>query len=125
MIAGVGIDLLEIGRIRRLAEREAFLKGVYTDTERENFREFPAVLAGNFAVKEAVAKALGTGFRGFRARDIEVLRDDLGKPYVNLYEGAARRAEELGVVRVHVSISDTDELVTALAVAETEAGTCV
>ncbi|MBR0402594.1 MAG: ACP synthase, partial [Lachnospiraceae bacterium] len=66
-----------------------------------------------------------TGFRGFRARDIEVLRDDLGTPYVNLSEGAARRAEELGVVRVHVSISDTDELVTALAVAETEAGTCV
>ena len=118
MIVGVGIDLLEIGRIERLAEREAFLNKVYTCEERERFRTFPAMLAGNFAVKEAVMKALGTGFRGMGAADIECLRDELGKPYVNLYGGAAKRAEELGVTDVHVSISDTDDLVTALAVAE-------
>ena len=118
MIIGVGIDLLEIDRVKKLAEREAFLKKCYTDAERERFRAFPAALAGNFAVKEAVSKAFGTGFAGVAPAEIECLRDAKGKPYVTLYGKAAEKAEELGVTALHVSISDTDDLVTAIAVAE-------
>ena len=118
MIIGVGIDLLELDRVKKLAEREAFLKKCYTDAERERFRGFPAALAGNFAVKEAVSKALGTGFAGVAPADIECLRDEKGRPYVNLLGRASERAAELGVTSVHVSISDTDDLVTAIAVAE-------
>ena len=90
----------------------------YTEKEQELAKNSPACLAGNFAVKEAVAKALGTGFRGFGPGDVEVLRDDLGKPYVVLYGGARKRAEELGVTQVHVSITDTKEMAAAVAVAE-------
>ena len=75
-------------------------------------------LAGNFAVKEAVSKALGTGFREFMPIDIEVLRNELGKPYVNLYGGAAKRAFELNVGIIHVTITNTKEYAQAFAVAE-------
>ena len=74
----------------------------------------PAVLL----FKEAVAKALGTGFRAFMPIDIEVARDELGKPYVNLYRGAKALAHELGVERIEVSISNTAEHAMAFAVAE-------
>lgn len=75
-------------------------------------------LAGNFAVKEAVSKALGTGFREFMPIDIEVLRNELGKPYVNLYGGAAKRAFELNVGIIYVTITNTKEYAQAFAVAE-------
>ena len=66
-------------------------------------------LAGSFAVKEAVAKALGTGFRTFMPIDVEVLRDDMGKPYVRLYRGALKRFQEMGMERLEVSITNTRE----------------
>ena len=69
-------------------------------------------------MKEAVAKAMGTGFLGFKIREIEVLRDELGKPYVNLYGNAKLKQEELGIKAFFVSISDTKEYVSAVAVAE-------
>jgi holo-[acyl-carrier protein] synthase len=75
-------------------------------------------LAGDFAVKEAVAKALGTGFRGFGPGDIGVLRDGLGKPYVELAGGAKARLEEIGATAVHVSITNTKEYAFAFAVVE-------
>lgn len=79
-----------------------------------------SVLAGDFAVKEAVAKVFGTGFRDFMPGDIEVLRDELGKPYVNLYGGARKTAEEKGILRLEVSISNTREYAMAFAVGEGE-----
>ena len=65
-----------------------------------------------------MAKALGTGFSGFGPRDIEVLRDDMGKPYEVLYGEAGRLADSIGVTHIHVSISNLKELVAAVAVAE-------
>lgn len=63
------------------------------------------VIAGNFSAKESISKALGTGFRGFSLQDIEILRDNLGKPYVNLYGNCRSLADKLGVTKIHVTIS--------------------
>lgn len=122
MIVGVGTDLIEIARVRKACEKQAFLSRIYTKEECRKFGGNAARLAGNFAVKEAVAKALGTGFRSFWPADIEVLRDDMGKPFVRLLGGALKRAKELGVEEVHVSITNTKEYAAAFAVAEGKTG---
>ena len=95
MILGTGCDLVEIERMKKACEKEAFLSRVYTERERRQAGGKASVLAGDFAVKEAVAKVFGTGFRDFMPGDIEVLRDELGKPYVNLY-GRARKTARKG-----------------------------
>lgn len=74
--------------------------------------------AGNFAAKEAAAKALGTGFRGFGPREVEILRDSLGRPELYFHGKAALRAEELGVSAAHVTISDDAEYAVAFVVLE-------
>ena len=114
MILGVGTDLVEISRVRQAAEKESFRKLCFTPAELEAAAR-PEMLADDFAVKEAVAKALGTGVRGFSLRDIEVLRDPLGKPFVRLY-GAVK--ERCAGTSIHVSISNTDTLSMAFAVIE-------
>lgn len=118
MIYGVGTDLVEIVRVLRACERESFAARVFTEQERREASEHKVRLAGDFAVKEAVAKAFGTGFRSFGPADIEVLRDEAGRPYVRLHNAAAEYAERENILSVHVSISDTDTLVSAFAVAE-------
>ena len=118
MIAGIGNDVVEIGRIEKNMEKQAFLHYVFTDQELAIANHSPAFLAGNFAVKESVSKALGTGFRGFSPKEVEVLRDTLGKPYVNLLGAAKEAAEKQGILRFFVTISDTQELAFAVAVAE-------
>ncbi len=118
MLTGVGCDLIEIERMKKACEKEAFLMRVYTDEERRQADGRLSVLAGTFAVKEAVAKVLGTGFRTFMPIDVEVLRDELGKPYVILHGNARKVAEEKHVTRIEVSISDTKEFAMAFAVGE-------
>ena len=93
---------------------------VFTETESRQAKGAASKLAGSFAVKEAVAKVLGTGFRSFMPGDIEVLRDSLGKPYVNLYGGAQKRFEEMGLTQIQVSISNTADFAMAFAVGEGE-----
>ena len=92
MLIGVGCDLIEIERVKKACDKEAFLSRIYTERERRQAKGDPRVLAGTFAVKEAVAKVFGTGFREFMQIHVEVLRDPLGKPYVELHEGAAKIA---------------------------------
>ena len=118
MLTGVGCDLIEIERMKKACEKEAFLLRVYTEEERRQADGRPSVLAGTFAVKEAVAKVLGTGFRTFMPKDVEVLRDELGKPYVLLHGNAEKLAEEKKIKRIEVSISDTKEYAMAFAVGE-------
>lgn len=120
MLTGVGCDIIEIERMKKACEKEAFLLRVFTEEERRQADGRTSVLAGTFAVKEAVAKVLGTGFRSFMPIDVEVLRDDLGKPYVNLHGGAKRLAQEKAIRRIEVSISDTAEYAMAFAVGEGE-----
>lgn len=120
MIIGVGTDLIEIDRIRKACEKEAFLMRVYTETERRQAGGRASRLAGDFAVKEAVSKVFGTGFRGFYLNDIEVIRDDNGRPYVELYGEAKKLSESLKINRIHVSITNTGSLAMAYAVGEGE-----
>lgn len=118
MIIGVGTDLIEIERVKKACEKEAFLLRVYTEEERRQAGDEISRLAGDFAVKEAVSKVFGTGFRSFELKDIEVLRDELGKPYVKLYRGAEKMAFQLGICRIHVSITNTKQQAAAFAVGE-------
>lgn len=120
MIIGIGNDLIEKERVKKACEKDAFLAYVFTETERELIKQKPNSAAGNWCVKEAVAKAMGTGFRGMKIKEIEVLRDELGKPYVKLYGGALAKQEELSIAKFFVSISDTKYYVTAVAIAEGE-----
>jgi holo-[acyl-carrier-protein] synthase len=118
MITGIGVDLIEISRVLKACEREHFLKRCYTEQEIELIRQDPKKAADNFAVKEAVAKMLGTGFLHFSPADIEVLRNPQGRPFVNLYGNAAELAREQGAAVIHVTITNTKEYSNAFAVGE-------
>lgn len=118
MIIGIGNDLVAVERVAKACEKEGFLTRTFTEKEINAFKDKPQSLAGNFAVKEAVAKCFGTGFRGFELKDIEVLRDTKGKPYVNLYNGALFFYNSLKVTSIFVSISNTEEFAMATAVIE-------
>jgi holo-[acyl-carrier protein] synthase len=121
MVLGVGTDLIEIKRVEKAAQKAAFLKKVFTENELGLYRgrgSGASVLAGCFAAKEAVAKALGTGFSGFGPIDVEVLRDGKGAPKAALANGAKEAAEKLGLTALHVSITNTELYAAAFAVAE-------
>ncbi len=118
MITGIGVDLIEIDRVTKACDKGSFLERYYTEAERKLIRANSKVAADNFAVKEAVAKMLGTGFRSFFPIDIEVLRTTEGKPYVKLYGNAAKLAAEQGVAVIHVSITNTKDYANAFVVGE-------
>jgi len=121
MIKGIGIDLIEVDRIKKAMERKGFLERYFTEKEINLFitsKMNVQKVAGNFSSKEAVVKMLGTGFVEIRLKDVEVLRDHLGKPYVELYQEAKSICEKLGITQIHLSISNTKEFVTAVAVGE-------
>lgn len=88
MILGIGTDIIEIERIEKaILKNERFIEKVFSKEEIDMFKRRNMnmeVIAGNFAAKEAISKALGTGIRSFSLNEIEVLRDELGKPIVKL-----------------------------------------
>ncbi len=90
MIKGLGIDIIEIERIAKAIEKKGFIERIFTRNERPAAANVTHY-AGRFAAKEAVVKALGTGFRGITWQDIEVLNDSLGKPYVTLSPEISKR----------------------------------
>ena len=108
-VFGVGTDIIEIERISDILSRgDRFLDRVLTANEREYLRERGMKhesVASMWCAKEAVAKALGTGIRGFEMKDIEIIHDDLGKPAVLLHSGASETAERLGAGRILLGIS--------------------
>ena len=121
MISGIGVDIVDISRIERLLISPRFLERVFTENERARFERVnhsPQSIAGVFAAKEAVSKALGTGFRGFNTRDIEILPDNSGSPFVHLYNGALERFSYLGGASIHISISHERNYAVAMAVLE-------
>lgn len=125
-----GIDLIETARIATAIERwgERFTARVFTENELRACEGRVPSLAARFAAKEAVAKLLGVGIQGLGAgehsaqalgwREIEVRRDDLGRPTVVLYSRAAERAQALGIIAIALSLSHTREHAIASAVAE-------
>ena len=117
MIVGIGVDMIEIGRVIHACEREHFLKKIFSEREIQQMDAGKRRAASDFAGKEAVVKALGTGFFGVEAIEIEILRRENGSPYVVLHGGAARKAEELGIRDWQISITNTKELATAFVIA--------
>src|SRR5262245_29508323 len=116
MIIAIGTDAVDVERVRRAVDHpqwgERFRQRVFTAGEiayclkRARYAES---FAARFAAKEAVMKALGTGFgRGVWWRDIEVVRTS-GRPTIALSGGALRRAGEIGAVRWHLSLTHTAE----------------
>lgn len=119
MVAGIGVDMIEISRIAELWERkgERLSGRVFTAHEVEASRGRYDSLAGRFAAKEAVAKALGTGIRGLSWNEIEIVEDKAGKPLVVLSGRAQAVAAQRGIDRVLVSITHLKDLACAVAVA--------
>ncbi|CUO39165.1 holo-ACP synthase [Clostridium perfringens] len=128
MIIGIGVDIIEIERVRQaIQNNKNFLSKLFTEREIDYFisRNMNSeVIAGNFAAKEAVSKALGTGIRGFSFKDIEILRNELGKPEVILHNGANLIGNKLvrnnNSLRVHLSISHNNSSAIAYSVLEGE-----
>lgn len=128
MIIGIGVDIIEIERVRQaIQNNKNFLSKLFTEREIDYFisRNMNSeVIAGNFAAKEAVSKALGTGMRGFSFKDIEILRNELGKPEVILHNGANlignKLVENNNSLRVHLSISHNNSSAIAYSVLEGE-----
>ena len=122
MIAGVGIDIVGIERIEALVREhgERFLKRVFTEGEKAycSSRAQPAQhYAGRFAAKEAVLKALGTGWSGGVGwKQVEVTSTEKGRPEIRLTGRASELAEAMGVRKVHISISHADGYAVAQAV---------
>ena len=113
---GLGIDIVDVERFEKHKENldSAFCKKVFTDGEREYLKnKTTASMAGLFAAKEAVAKALGTGFRGFFPNEIEIKHSELGSPYVFL-QGKVKELAENTTILISISHSKT----TAVAVAQ-------
>lgn len=121
MILGVGTDIIEIDRIELAVKRnESFLEKTFTAEEIQQLNlknlRFESI-AGNFAAKEAVSKALGTGIRGFGLKDIEVFRDELGKPFVRVSEKIENILNEKEF-SFHLSISHNKSVAMAFVVLE-------
>ncbi|MDZ7331631.1 MAG: holo-ACP synthase [candidate division KSB1 bacterium] len=125
MIYGIGIDMIEVARFEpHLADRSRLLVNkIFTPIEIEYCEGKSRNQAQNYAVryaaKEAFFKALGTGWRGGLSwQDVEVRRDELGKPYLVLYGKAKEIIEAKRITSVHVSLSHLKALAVAIVILE-------
>ncbi len=125
MILGVGVDIVEVGRIEAAIERhgQRFLRRVFMEREIEYCQgKGPAAgvyFAGKFAAKEAFVKSIGTGIAaGVRWRDVEILNDLAGKPYLAISGVAREKMEQLGARNAVVSISHTKNYAVAVVILE-------
>ena len=120
MIVGIGNDIIEIERIEKAILKEGFKNKVYTERELENIEKRgnrTETYAGIFSAKEAISKAIGTGVREFSLTDLEILNDDLGKPYVVVSEKLDKilktKKEDY---QIEISISHSKKYATAMAI---------
>lgn len=123
-ILGIGIDVVDLKRIERMHERhgEVFVSRFCCPGECQRRRGHAMIehLGGLFAAKEAVMKALGTGWaEGLGFRQIQVVRNAAGAPTVELHGRAAERSAALGVGSIHLSITHERSFAAAVAVLET------
>ncbi len=114
-----GVDIIEIERVHRAIHRwgERFLDRVYTPAELALCQGRAAELSARFAGKEAISKALGTGLVGISWREMEILSDPRGKPWVRLHGRAAVRASQLGLSDFAISLSHSQDYAVAFVVA--------
>ena len=120
MIVGIGNDIIEIERIEKAISKEGFKAKVFTQREIENIVKRgnrAETYAGVFSAKEAISKAIGTGVREFSLTDLEILNDDLGKPYVVVSEKLDKilrnKKEDY---QIEISISHSKKYATAMAI---------
>ena len=120
MIVGIGNDIIEIERIEKAISKEGFKDKIYTQRELENIKKRgnrAETYAGVFSAKEAISKAIGTGVREFSLTNLEILNDDLGKPYVVVSEKLDKiiksKKEDY---QIEISISHSKKYATAVAI---------
>ena len=120
MIIGIGNDIIEIERIEKAILKEGFKNKVYTERELENIEKRGnrmETYAGIFSAKEAISKAIGTGVREFSLIDLEILNDDLGKPYVVVSEKLDKILKnKKESYQIEISISHSKKYATAMAI---------
>lgn len=121
MIYGIGNDIIEIDRISQAMDRNPrIVDKLFTDREKKMLESKgfkPESLAGNLCAKEAVVKSLGRGLRGFKIHDLEILRDELNKPYVVTSGDLKDICTSLGISQIMVTISHSKNYATATAIA--------
>ena len=120
MIVGIGNDIIEIERVEKAISKEGFKNKIYTQRELKNIEKRgnrTETYAGIFSAKEAISKAIGTGVREFSLTDLEILNDDLGKPYVVVSEKLDKilktKKEDY---QIEISISHSRKYATAMAI---------
>lgn len=124
MIYGIGTDILEISRITNIKSLPSFAKKILSSNELEIASQYEndkliKYLAKQFAAKEAISKAFGTGIREpILMKDIEIMRNKIGKPYLNPLGGVKKTIIDLGITKSHVSLADESEYVIAFAILE-------
>ena len=124
MIFGIGTDIVDVTRIKKMKSIDAFAKKILGDDEYLKFSKLSEskkifFIAKQFAGKEAFAKAIGTGISGdVNFKTIEILRNDDGKPMFKFAEKTQLLIDNLGIAHSHVSLSDEKEYALAFVILE-------
>lgn len=119
MIYNIGTDIIEISRIEKSLENSRFLEKFFSSHEKQVFmmKSFATqTIAVNFCGKEAFAKSLGTGVRGFSLNEVSILRDELNAPYIFL-EGKAKQIADNKNLDFKISLSHSKDYATATVIA--------
>src|SRR6056300_357039 len=124
MIYGVGTDIVNISRFQKMKSIKSFSKKILSVDELKissTYKDEKLIkfLAKQFAAKEAISKAFGTGIRKpILFKDIEILRDENGKPLLNPLAGVKKTMINLGITKSHVSLADENDYAIAFAILE-------
>ena len=124
MIFGIGTDLVDLDRIKAMKSHDGFAAKILGPLEMEKYKKLKEdskilYLGKQFAAKESLVKALGTGFRDpIFPKDIQVLRNDVGKPEVIFSDAVESYVQDLGITKSHVSLADESNHLIAFAILE-------
>ena len=124
MIFGIGTDIVEVERIKNLSSISKFAKKILSQNELNIFNSLNEdqkvyFLSKQFAAKEAISKALGTGIgHEISLKNIEILRDEKGKPFFNAINELSSYLSNLGITKTHVSLSDESNYAIAMVIVE-------
>ena len=125
MIYGIGTDLVDLERIKKIKSLSSFAKKILGNQELKKYQQLSegcnqSYIGKQFAGKEAFVKALGTGFKKpIYPRDIQILKNSFGQPEVLLSDAAKTYVEDLGITKTHGSLADESNHLIAFAVLET------
>jgi len=124
MIFGIGTDIVDINRIKSMDSLSTFANKILSENEIKVFSDLKegkqaTYLSKQFAGKEAISKAIGTGISGdIKFKEIEILRDERGRPIFNPVENLKEILANLGITKTHVSLSDEKDYAIAFAILE-------